>query len=68
MRNRRAILKAGLALAAALFAIPSLAPLAPAGAEPPTSLDILIPANPGGGWDQTGRALEQAMKAEGLVE
>lgn len=36
-------------------------------AEPLPSLKILIPANPGGGWDQTGRAIEQALRAEKLV-
>jgi len=28
---------------------------------------IMAPAGPGGGWDQTGRSLEQAMKASNLV-
>lgn len=32
------------------------------------SLKILVPANPGGGWDQTGRALQAAMNAEGIVK
>jgi putative tricarboxylic transport membrane protein len=36
-------------------------------AEPLPSLKILIPANPGGGWDQTGRAMERALRAEKLV-
>ncbi|MBI1894126.1 MAG: tripartite tricarboxylate transporter substrate binding protein [Candidatus Rokubacteria bacterium] len=36
-------------------------------AEPLPSLKILVPANPGGGWDQTGRAVEQALRAEKLV-
>src|SRR5262245_62834039 len=31
------------------------------------SLNVLIPANPGGGWDQTGRAMEQALRTEKLV-
>jgi putative tricarboxylic transport membrane protein len=31
------------------------------------SLKILIPANPGGGWDQTGRAMERALRAEKIV-
>lgn len=35
--------------------------------EPLPALKLLIPANPGGGWDQTGRALEQALRAEKLV-
>lgn len=32
------------------------------------SLKILVPANPGGGWDQTGRALGQAMQASDIVK
>lgn len=34
----------------------------------PQSLKILVPANPGGGWDQAGRALQQAMQASGTVK
>jgi putative tricarboxylic transport membrane protein len=36
-----------------------------AAAQP--SLKILIPANPGGGWDQTGRNLAAAMQSAKLV-
>jgi putative tricarboxylic transport membrane protein len=36
-------------------------------AEPLPSLKILIPANPGGGWDQTARAMERALRSEKLV-
>ena len=31
-------------------------------------LRIVIPANPGGGWDQTGRALGAALMASGMVD
>ncbi|MES2951634.1 MAG: tripartite tricarboxylate transporter substrate-binding protein [Pseudomonadota bacterium] len=31
-------------------------------------LRIVIPANPGGGWDQTGRALGSAMVSSGVVD
>jgi putative tricarboxylic transport membrane protein len=31
------------------------------------SLKMMIPANPGGGWDQTGRHLATAMQSEKLV-
>jgi putative tricarboxylic transport membrane protein len=31
------------------------------------SLDIIAPANPGGGWDQTARAMQAAMQADGLA-
>ena len=36
-------------------------------AEPLPSLRILIPANPGGGWDQTARAMEKVLRGEKLV-
>ena len=42
-------------------------PAVPAPAQPLPSLKVLIPANPGGGWDQTARAMEQALRAEKLV-
>ena len=32
-----------------------------------SSLKMMIPANPGGGWDQTGRQLAAAMQSEKLV-
>jgi putative tricarboxylic transport membrane protein len=32
-----------------------------------TSLKMMIPANPGGGWDQTGRNLANAMQSAKLV-
>jgi putative tricarboxylic transport membrane protein len=32
------------------------------------SIKMLVPANPGGGWDQTGRALQHAMQASGTVK
>jgi len=41
-----------------------------AAASPALALDsvkILVPAAPGGGWDQTGRALQQAMQANNIV-
>ena len=35
--------------------------------EPWPELRLTAPAAPGGGWDQTARALQQALQAEGLV-
>ncbi len=32
------------------------------------SLKILVPAAPGGGWDQTGRALQAALQSDGIVK
>ena len=46
------------AMAGVLFALS-------AGAQP--SLRMMIPANPGGGWDQTGRNLAMAMQSAKLV-
>lgn len=47
-----------LSLLLALLAVPALA-------QP--SLKVMIPANPGGGWDQTGRSLAAAMQSAKLV-
>lgn len=59
MLNRRQLL-AGTTALVALSALPLSAADAPA-------VDIFIPANPGGGWDQTGRLMEQVMRSEGLI-
>ncbi len=37
-------------------------------AQTPTSLQIFVPAAPGGGWDQTGRAIELAMRTDGIIK
>jgi putative tricarboxylic transport membrane protein len=33
-----------------------------------SELQIIVPAEPGGGWDQTGRAVAQALTSEGVLE
>ncbi|MGB3910612.1 MAG: tripartite tricarboxylate transporter substrate-binding protein [Pseudolysinimonas sp.] len=33
-----------------------------------TDLNVIVPADPGGGWDQTGRALADTLTGEGLVD
>ena len=48
----------------------SMAALAAAGALPmqaraAANLKMMIPANPGGGWDTTGRALGKALQEAG---
>ena len=53
--------RTGLFLLAALAAALTTA----AGAQP--QLKMMIPANPGGGWDQTGRNLAAAMQSAKLV-
>ena len=50
----------------------SLAGLAAAGALPVSAqsapaIKMMIPANPGGGWDSTGRALGKAMQDAGAA-
>ena len=52
--------------------IRSMFALAAAGALPlrslaATTLKMMIPANPGGGWDTTGRALGKALQDAGVA-
>jgi putative tricarboxylic transport membrane protein len=62
MMIRRDFLKTSLAAGAA-------AGLAfPASAQNLERLRMYIPAAPGGGWDQTGRTIEQVMRAAGIVQ
>lgn len=54
-------------LAAALVSC-SAAPAGPSAAGGAvTDLQIIVPAEPGGGWDQTGRSISQALTAESIV-
>ena len=53
-RARLAALAAAFALSAPAFAV--------------DSVKMLIPANPGGGWDTTGRELGKALTASGAVK
>ncbi len=39
-----------------------------AGANVPSSVQIIVPADPGGGWDQTGRAVSDVLTAEKIVK
>jgi putative tricarboxylic transport membrane protein len=48
------VLSAGLATASGAFAI--------------DDLKIIAPAKPGGGWDQTARAMQEVMQAEGIAK
>jgi putative tricarboxylic transport membrane protein len=59
------ILSRGL-LRAAVVSMMGLAAAAAAQAQSPT-LKFMIPANPGGGWDQTGRSLATAMQSAKLI-
>jgi putative tricarboxylic transport membrane protein len=49
------------------FALSFAAALLPTAATAQPSLKMMIPANPGGGWDQTGRNLAAAMQSGKLV-
>ena len=53
----------GLALGAALLVM-----LAGGAIAAVDSLKILVPAAPGGGWDQTGRALQAALQSGDIVK
>ena len=66
MTTRRTILKAGMAAGAA--ATLPLGLLTSAQAQALSTLQIFVPAAPGGGWDGTGRAIEMVMRAEKIVE
>jgi putative tricarboxylic transport membrane protein len=52
------------ASAAALLAVCAVAPPAAAQIQ---GLEIVVPAAPGGGWDQTGRAMQNALQEDGLA-
>jgi putative tricarboxylic transport membrane protein len=61
MKIRNVLLAAtGLALLAALAG--------PAVSQQPLELKIMAPANPGGGWDQTARSMQQALVAAGIAK
>ena len=45
-----------------MFLVGALALFATLAAAQP-ALKMMIPANPGGGWDQTGRSLAAAMQS-----
>jgi putative tricarboxylic transport membrane protein len=59
MITRRQLLIGSTALAT-LVVLPAFAQDAPA-------IDLFVPANPGGGWDQTARLMEQVMVSEGII-
>ena len=65
MSSRREILKAGLA--GSTLAGLGLPLAIPAQAQAISSLEIFVPAAPGGGWDATGRAIEHALRTDGIV-
>ena len=60
-RLPRRLLTASIAVGALALALPL-----PARAEI-KKLEIIAPANPGGGWDQTARAMQKALETENLA-
>lgn len=63
MKRREFSMGMAATLAAAPFGL-----LTPAVAQQIGTLKMMIPANPGGGWDQTGRNLAAAMQSAKLVQ
>ena len=57
----------GIFLALALAGCSSLEAGGGGGDAAIDELSIVVPAGPGGGWDQTGRAMQANMQDEGLV-
>ena len=51
-----------------LPAVTALSLMASAPALAIDNLKMLVPANPGGGWDQTGRALAQALQSSDAIK
>ncbi len=51
-----------------LTSVTALGMLASSPALALDNMKILVPANPGGGWDQTGRGLAQALQQNGIVK
>ncbi|RZI37969.1 twin-arginine translocation signal domain-containing protein, partial [Herbaspirillum sp. HC18] len=67
MISRRDVMKTALGGSAALTTASLLGRTAHAQAAP-TALQIFVPAAPGGGWDQTGRTIELAMRTDGIIK
>jgi putative tricarboxylic transport membrane protein len=65
LRTRREVLMNGIAATAAVGL-----GLSACGQEPESAnaLDVVVPSGPGGGWDQTARSMEYALRTEGLIE
>lgn len=66
MLNRRHFLRTAAIVGAAGAVLPALG--GRARAQGMDNLKLFVPANPGGGWDQTARSMEQALKAAGLIK
>lgn len=61
--------RAGVVLLAGLLGWSACEPAGgEAGGFPSRTVRIVAPANPGGGWDQTARALQRTLREAGLVQ
>jgi len=67
MTTRRHMLKGSVAAGAAAT-LPLFSSTASFAQDAPKALQIFVPAAPGGGWDSTARAMEFAMKTDGIVK
>lgn len=67
MTDRRHFIRSVLMGGAALTLLPMGMPR-PARAQGIDNLKLFVPANPGGGWDQTARSMEQALKKAGMIQ
>lgn len=65
MLNRRSFLQSTLCAGTAAAMLPGFMADAQAQVD---NLKLFVPANPGGGWDQTARSMEQALKQSGLIK
>ena len=66
MMNRRSFLQSTVTAAAATALLPAFG-----SSEAQAAIDnllLFVPANPGGGWDQTARSMEQALKQANLIK
>lgn len=65
MMNRRSFLQSTVCAGTAAALMPAFAGDARAQVD---TLKLFVPANPGGGWDQTARSMELALKQANLIK
>ncbi|MFN3399537.1 MAG: Bug family tripartite tricarboxylate transporter substrate binding protein [Ferrovibrio sp.] len=65
MLNRRSFLQTTACAGTMAALLPGYARNAHAAID---QVQFFVPANPGGGWDQTARSMEQAMKSANLIK
>lgn len=65
MISRRSFLQTTACASAAYALMPGFTGEARAAID---NLQFFVPANPGGGWDQTARSMEQALKSANLIK